>query len=156
MRNVLWAASIIVLFFSCSQEQKTDTLVHVSEINVENTPAAIASIKFVEEEYDFGIIDEGDIVSHTFNFTNDGEVDLLITDAKASCGCTVPQYPRKPIAPGEQGKINVRFDSSHKPGMQRKTISIFANIEYHTVVLKIKSQVISRLKKGLGPLKETI
>ena len=85
------------------------------------------AMKFEEAEYDFGQIKDGEVVAHVFEFKNTGEAPLLITDARASCGCTVPEYPKEPIAPGESGRITVKFDSKGKVGMQRKTVTIVAN-----------------------------
>ena len=62
-------------------------------------------IDFVETEHDFGIIKQGERVSHTFIFTNNGNSDLILNNVSASCGCTVPEYDKNPIAPGKDGKI---------------------------------------------------
>ena len=83
--------------------------------------------RFRKEEHDFGAIDQGEKLSYTFSFVNKGEAPLLINEATASCGCTVPRYPRKPIAPGEKGEIEVIFDSSGKTGNFRKTVTLKAN-----------------------------
>lgn len=87
----------------------------------------VAKISFEENFYDFGTVDEGDIVTHTFHFKNTGKVSLIINDAKSSCGCTIPTWSKKPIAPGKKGKIDVKFDTKSKPGRQSKPVSIFAN-----------------------------
>ena len=78
--------------------------------------------------HDFGTINEGDKVTTVFNFTNTGNEDLIIVDARGSCGCTVPQYPKNTaIAPGATGEITVSFDSSNKPGNQQKSVTLSAN-----------------------------
>src|SRR5436190_23033204 len=79
--------------------------------------AASAEIKFEEEAYDFGTIKEGEKISHEFKFKNTGKSDLLITSATASCGCTVPEWPKDPIPPGGNGVIKVSFNSEGKGGM---------------------------------------
>lgn len=75
---------------------------------------------FQEEEFDFGLIQEGEVVTHDFKFTNTGEVPLVISAANGSCGCTVPEYPRTPIAPGAEAVIHVSFDSNKRGESKRR------------------------------------
>ncbi|PZO30970.1 MAG: hypothetical protein DCF13_01945 [Flavobacteriaceae bacterium] len=99
-------------------------------------------ITFKETEFDFGDIEQGDKVEHTFEFTNTGEANLIIADAKASCGCTVPEYPKNEyIKPGDTGKIKVTFDSARKVGKTSKTITIICNTEKGTELLTIKTTI---------------
>ena len=92
--------------------------------------------------HDFGTINEGDKVTTVFNFTNTGNEDLIIVDARGRCGCTVPQYPKNTaIAPGATGEITVSFDSSNKPGNQQKSVTLSANTASGREMLRIKSQV---------------
>ncbi len=95
-----------------------------------NTPTDtvnVAKITFEETEFDFGDVDEGAIVEHVFRFKNTGKVPLLISDARSTCGCTVPLWPKEPIAPGQSGEINVKFDTKGKSKMQKKPVTIIAN-----------------------------
>ena len=97
---------------------------------------------FDKTVHDFGTINEGDKVTTVFSFTNTGSEDLIIVDARGSCGCTVPQYPKNtPIAPGETGEITVSFDSNNKPGNQQKSVTLSANTASGREMLRIKSQV---------------
>jgi len=97
---------------------------------------------FDKTSHDFGTINEGDKVTTTFGFTNTGDADLIIVDARGSCGCTVPEYPKnKAIAPGETGSIVVSFDSSNKPGIQQKSVTLSANTASGREMLRIKSSV---------------
>lgn len=96
---------------------------------------------FEKEEHDFGTIKEGDVVNHIFKFTNTGEAPLVIQSATATCGCTVPSYPKEPIPVGGKGEIEVRFDSSNKSGAQNKTITITANTNPKINKVKIKTVV---------------
>jgi len=97
---------------------------------------------FDKQSHDFGNINEGDIVTTTFSFTNTGKGDLIIVDARGSCGCTVPQYPKnQPIAPGGSGEIVVSFDSNNKPNLQQKAVTISANTESGREMLRIKAMV---------------
>ena len=102
---------------------------------------AFPKFTFEQEEHNFGQIRDGDIVSHTFRFTNTGEAPLIISKATAACGCTVPQWPKQPIPAGESGEIQVQFDSSNKPGMQNKVVTITANTESKVKKLLIRAQV---------------
>lgn len=100
--------------------------------------------KFESEEHDFGIIEEGTVVTHEFVFTNSGKAPLVITNAQGSCGCTVPEYPRDPVMPGQKGVIKVSFDSSNRAGRQDKTVTLTANTIPNTKILKITSEVVSK------------
>ena len=97
--------------------------------------------QFEKEHHDFGAIKEGDVVEHVFNFTNDGDAPLIISNAQASCGCTIPEWPKEPIAIGKIGQIKVRFDSKGKPGNQNKTITLTANTWPNTKRISIRAQV---------------
>ena len=100
-----------------------------------------AKIEFTETEYDFGTIKDGEIVTHTFRFRNTGDVPLVIQNASASCGCTVPEKPEAPIAPGQTGEIKVRFDSSNKLGSTNKTVTVTANTDPAISFLMLKGVV---------------
>ena len=99
-------------------------------------------MSFDKTLHDFGTIQEGETVETVFTFTNSGKSDLIIVDARGSCGCTVPEYPKNtPIPPGESGKIRVSFDSSNKPNMQQKTVTISANTDSGRETIRIKALV---------------
>src|SRR5690606_19258403 len=85
-------------------------------------------IKFDHDYYEFPEgTQEGEIVPHSFKFTNTGNKELIIMDVKASCGCTVPSYSKDPIAPGKSGEINIEFNSQGKVGPNQKTITVVSN-----------------------------
>ncbi|MBJ7429095.1 MAG: DUF1573 domain-containing protein [Bacteroidia bacterium] len=98
-------------------------------------------ITFEKNIYDFGTIKEGDLVNYKFKFTNTGKNPLLITNASASCGCTVPNWPKEPIAPGKSGEIDVTFNSEGKPNHAEKTVTIVANTTPTNTMLLIKGEV---------------
>ncbi len=108
-----------------------------SIVSVEKTTA----VAFAKTTHEFGAITEGDVVEHTFEFTNTGNNPLVIIDAKTTCGCTVPKKPEAPILPGETGEIQVRFNSQGKTGMNNKTVTITTNTEPATTRLFIKANV---------------
>jgi hypothetical protein len=103
-------------------------------------------IKFDKTEHDFGVINEGDVVETVFTFTNSGKSELIITSAKGSCGCTVPEWPKEPIMPGEDGQIKVKFNSDQKPNLQQKQITLVTNTDEGKEILKIKAQVTPKSK----------
>ena len=109
--------------------------------NVGNENPNQASFKFSEEEYSYGTIKQGDVVKHDFEFTNTGKEPLIISQANGSCGCTVPEWPKEPIAPGAKGVIKVTFNSAGKQGMQDKTVTLQSNAKQNPMVLHIKGNV---------------
>jgi hypothetical protein len=105
---------------------------------------ATAVIVFKEYEHHFGTVKEGDKLSYTFSFDNKGTGSLVILDAITTCGCTVPKYDRKPIPSGKGGKLEVKFDTSGRDGMQTKTITVRSNATVPAVILKITADVVKK------------
>lgn len=104
-----------------------------------------AKIEFSEKSYDFGVIKEADgRVSHEFEFTNTGDAHLIIIEATATCGCTRPEYPKNPIAPGKKGKIKVTYNPAGRPGAIDRTITVKTNGNPKKVRLKLKGNVIPK------------
>lgn len=99
------------------------------------------TITFEENNWDFGTIDEGDVVTHNFVFTNTGTEPLILDRCKGSCGCTVPKCPKEPIAPGATGMIEVKFSSKGKKNSQTKTVTINANTIPEQTRITISAQV---------------
>lgn len=121
--------------FGCDNRQQAETSKAVAS---EKMP----KITFAEKGiYDFGALTEGDTVEHTFAFTNTGEFPLIINNITASCGCTTPEWPREPVAPGTKSTIRVRFNSRGKVGQQNKTITVFANTDPSMTDLQFKALV---------------
>lgn len=99
-------------------------------------------MKFKNMEHDFGRMKEGEKKEYDFEFTNTGKEDLVIEDCKGSCGCTVPEWPKDPIKPGQTAAIKVKFDSTKKEKDQEKSVTITANTEPDLkTVIKIKAYV---------------
>ena len=99
------------------------------------------TLDFKDTLHDFGLIHEGEVTEYDFAFTNNGKSPLLITAATGSCGCTVPEYPKDPIAPGKSGVMIVKFNSQGKKGHQEKSVTIHANTLRNIHMLYIKSEV---------------
>jgi len=100
-------------------------------------------ITFRATEYDFGRVAEGAIVTHSFSFTNTGSVPLIISNASASCGCTVPTWPHGAIAPGDTGNIYVEFNTKNKNGDQNKNITIASNANPSITIVSLKGFVLN-------------
>lgn len=97
-------------------------------------------------EFDFGVINEGDKVEHIFKFKNLGKTDLLVVNAQASCGCTVPEWTKQPIKPGDFGEVKIIFNSTGKPGEQRKAVTLTTNTESGREVINFKANVTPKAK----------
>jgi outer membrane biosynthesis protein TonB len=105
----------------------------------------ITSMQFEKLEYDYGTVKAGEKVKYSYKFKNTGKEPLIISNAKGSCGCTVPDWPREPIAPGKTGEIKVEFDSTGKGtdegSPQSKRVTIDANTDPVQTYLTIKGIV---------------
>jgi len=141
---VLFFIAVLTMTFTSCKKDAAD------KVKAENVEAASArdaqevfypTLDFNEKTHDFGTINEGDVVEHTFTFTNNGKAPLVITSARGSCGCTVPTWTKEPVAPGETGEMLVKFNSRGKPNTQNKTVTIKANTETGTERLQIKALV---------------
>ncbi len=109
-----------------------------------------ADIKFEEEKYDFGNVKEGELATHLFKFKNTGKEPLILTNVSASCGCTTPEWPKEPIAPGKSSTIDVRYDTN-RPGAFTKTVTLTSNEEGKTKVLTIKGMVKTKPQPESAP-----
>lgn len=137
MKKVILAASICLCFTAANAQttapSSTPTLVQENK----NAP----EMKFEVEEYNFGTIKQGEHVTYDFKFSNSGKEPLIISSAQGSCGCTVPQWPKEPVAKGASGVIHVEFNSTGKMGMQDKTVTISSNAKSGQKVLHLKGNV---------------
>ncbi len=170
--RILTFALATAVFASCENKttENTATAINTSEqtdlkagelVNNPNTAnaeeiktnGALPKMEFKTPEHDFGMIKPGDKVSHVFEFTNTGDAPLIISNASATCGCTVPEYPREPVAPGQGGKIKVTFDSQGKFGQQSKNVTITANTQPNINTLTIKGNIPGGPDNAMGPVK---
>ncbi|MBQ3689619.1 MAG: DUF1573 domain-containing protein [Bacteroidales bacterium] len=133
---IILAVFFSAAFFSCSSNNTAN-----------NSAAQIDTTTFPEIDFDtavfnFGKVLQGEQVSFTFKFKNTGKADLLIQKVETSCGCTVPEYDKKPVVPGGEGYIKVRFDSSGKEGSQYKTVKVISNCVDNIFDLVITGEVL--------------
>ena len=132
--------AVIFIFVSTTSCKKEEVIVPIK--------MKFAKIDFSKMVHDFGTIKEGDKVKTDFEFTNSGETDLIITQAFGSCGCTIPEYPKEPIKPGNKGTIEIFYDAHGKSGVQDVSVTIIANTYTGMETLTIKTTVTP--KKGVA------
>ena len=101
------------------------------------------AMAFDESVFNFGSVTEGEIITHTYSFKNTGSEPLIVSDARGTCGCTVPSKPTAPIAPGETGEITVRFDTRNKVGERQQKVTITANTDPAQTVISLDGTVVS-------------
>jgi len=145
MRKViLLLCSVLVLSVS-SQAQTTTPAKGAApapkpEAKAPNPNAA--KITFAEMSYDFGTVVEGPQITHDFKIKNDGKEPLILSNVRASCGCTVPTWPKEPILPGKESVISATYNTSGRPGHFNKTITIESNADGGNKVVTITGEVI--------------
>ena len=166
--NKIVTSSLLVLslvfFNSCkegnaSEKVKKENIVTAKKRDVEISKGS-AEIEFDITEYDFGTVNEGEIVEAKFMVTNSGKTDLVISNVQASCGCTVPVWPRTPIKPGDSAEVLANFNTAGKPNRQAKTLTLITNTARGREVLKLKGSVTPKvytdeeIRKRIKPLKK--
>ncbi len=138
MKKLFFLPLLLLSLSSCNQNSSSTG----AETALSTLDAAEAPVfSFEKESYNFGQITDGEKVVYDFKFTNTGKSPLIITNASATCGCTVPEYPTDPIKPGESGDIHVVFNSSGKSGLQDKVITLNANTTGGTYQLHLIGEV---------------
>ena len=155
MKKIIFSIALAIcasFIISCKQGNATSKIIKENVSNAEkrdneiNKGAPVA--EFDKEVFDFGTVTEGEVVETTFVITNNGKSDLIITNAKATCGCTVPVWPKEAIAPGKTGDIKVSFNTSGKPNKQSKSVTLYTNTEKGTEVVKITGMVTPKAKNS--------
>ena len=161
LQKLITLTAIVVILISCNNA--TDKINNTQNTNLEkvapktNTQeskntinaqiidnAGGAQFDFINDGgtvWDFGTIQQGDSPEFSFKFKNTGNEPMIISNAKGSCGCTVPKWPKEPIAPGATGEINVKFNSKGKKGSQNKTVTLTANTTPPTTKLRVTGQI---------------
>jgi hypothetical protein len=149
-----WLVAMVVLLFPACQltdySERQGDAPNPGDIRVpasgyaELDPEDMPAITFDSTTHNMGLIPQGTMVEKTFRFTNTGGSDLLITDVRGTCGCTVgKEWPRKPLKPGEAGEILVTFNSEGRSGKQEKTVSVVANTTPPTSILTLTGEVVA-------------
>ena len=138
--HILFALAIVT---SCSTDPSKKAKESKAEATEAATPTADGPVvTFDKLSHDFGTINEGDVVETVFTLTNTGTSDLIILNARGSCGCTVPDYPKdQPIAPGDSAEVTVKFDSNNKPNANNRSVTFTTNTEKGREVIQIRTFV---------------
>lgn len=140
MKRILFFLVLAMgLSFSLSAQEEAQTAVEV----------AGATMDFTETTLDYGTIEQGSDPYRFFDFTNSGNAPLVITNAKGSCGCTVPTYPKEPVPPGESSQIKVRYDTN-RVGPFTKRVTLTTNVGEEPIILTIKGKVEKKAEEPAG------
>lgn len=151
IKKIIFACAIVIAFSSCNNNVNKEEEITTDLINNPATAMTgsenleednLPFFEFVEKVKEFGKITQGESVTTDFRFRNVGKSNLIISSAQGSCGCTVPEWPKEPIEPGEDGVIKVTFNSEGKQGMQNKTVTLVANTIPNTIVIALKGEVL--------------
>ncbi len=136
MKQIIFLVATLFLSIQINAQDKVDP----------NTNPNAPKFAFTNEVMDYGEINKGDDGLRFFDFVNDGKEPLIISNVRSSCGCTVPEYPRTPIGPGESSQIKVKYNTN-RVGPFRKTITIYSNAVGGTKLLTVKGKVLSEKKE---------
>lgn len=145
---LLLAVGAMISFTACKEESATTKIADAPKTEMASTdasqssdPAAFPEISFDSEMHDFGTVTAGDVVTHEFTFTNTGDAPLKVMQARPSCGCTVPDWSKDPIAPGDKGSVTVEFNSTGTKGVQNKSVRLTTNTKKGNEVIRFKATV---------------
>ncbi len=153
MKNSLFLLLVIALSWtSCKNDSasvqeirgggpNSELIRNPATANMPTDTNHLARITFEQPEFDFGTVNEGAVVEHTFKFTNTGKVPLTILKCRSSCGCTVPEWPEEPIPPGGTGEIKAKFNTEGKTQEQKKSITVTANTYPNESKVMLKGMV---------------
>lgn len=158
MHKLIFILSLGVLLYSCDNnaskttntlpkaDSNVQTKLSVDDINNPRTPSTndlgeLGILTFTDTLHDFGTIKEGDVVTYDFEYTNTGKSGCIITEARASCGCTVPEFSQDIIKPGQKGAITVKFNSDGKKGENYKNVTVRSNANPGEQNIAIKAKV---------------
>ena len=158
MRKLIFFIPILFLFQNCTDDSGSDDR-RLEEVETGNESAIqkiirnpvtansptdtvnVAKMNFSIDTFYFGTVNEGDVINYQFEFENSGAMPLLIHDARSTCGCTIPKWPKAPIEPGNGGVINVEFNTENKEGYQHKPVTITANTYPNATVVHLVGEV---------------
>ena len=119
----------------------------VAQEEAESDTISFAQMKFENSSYNFGDLYQGEKVEHIFSFINIGNAPLILNNVLATCGCTAPEWEKKPLLPGDEGQVKIVFDSSSKIGRQNKVITIRSNAKSGDYRLRISAMVLPSKKE---------
>ncbi|MBL7703448.1 MAG: DUF1573 domain-containing protein [Ferruginibacter sp.] len=145
MKKYILFLSVSAVIVSCDARRK-DKIADDTETQRALALKDSTTVQIIDTAYDFKTVNEGEKVIYNYRFKNTGTKPLVIVEASASCGCTVPQKPEKPVLPGETGFIKVAFDSKGRPGEAHKTITVISNAKPEFPQLVLTGKVLAAEK----------
>ena len=140
MLRTIIISAVMLLLHSCDVRRQ-DKIAGNNALTQQVEIKDPTTVLIIDSAYDFGKITEGDIIEFNYRFKNTGSMPLVISNASASCGCTVPEKPEQPIKPGEIGFIKVKFNSEHRVGKAHKTVTVLSNAEPAFPELQLTGEV---------------
>ncbi len=146
MKQIFIIGSAILFLASCDVRRKDKVDVNnklTQQVEIKDP----TTVQAIDTTYDFGKVTDGEIVTYNYRFVNTGKKPLIVSNASATCGCTIPEKPEKPIEPGDTGFIKVKFDSNKRVGMAHKTITVSSNAEPAFPELLLKGEVLPKKEK---------
>jgi len=146
MKKIFIIAIIALSFTACRNANNSTAEVTAGDSSATSNiaPADAPVITFEREIYDFEKIKEGEKAEHEFKFKNTGKSPLIISNATATCGCTIPETPKEPILPGKEGVIKVVFNSEGKVGMQDKVVTVVSNANPNISTVHLVGEVLAK------------
>ena len=146
MKKILLFLLVSGIFISCDNRRK-DKLADDTAKQTEQALKETTMVQIIDSAYNFGKVTDGEKVEYSYRFKNVGTKPLVVIEAHASCGCTVPQKPEKPVLPGEMGFIKIVFDSKGRIGAAHKTITVTSNAKPEFPQLVITGDVVAKEQK---------
>ena len=148
MLKVLFTSGVAaLLFMSCDVRTKDKLNTTNKTESASDAVVPATTVQIIDSVYDFGKLAEGESVEFSYRFKNSGSNPLIVSNASASCGCTVPEKPEAPVKPGETGFIKVKFNSEGRPGTTHKTVAILSNASPAFPELVLKGEVTPKAKQ---------
>jgi hypothetical protein len=145
MKKIFILALTVCTFAACRNANTSSASTTSDTSKNAAVPAADAPVIVFERDiFDFGKIVQGESVQHEFKLKNTGKSPLIISNATATCGCTVPQVPGEPVLPGKEGVIKVVFNSEGKMGMQDKVITVTSNASEKVTTVHLVGEVLEK------------
>ena len=155
MKRIILLSTALILCGFINAQENHEGHNHANPIqSTEKTDVVDATIDFESRVVDYGVIEYNADGARKFVFTNNGTEPLVIKNAKGSCGCTVPTWPREPIAPGTTAEIGVKY-ATNRVGKFTKTITLTTNASKKPVILTVKGEVNPAPKEASAPERKT-
>ena len=146
MKKILLFLLVSTIFIGCDNRRK-DKLADDNAKQTEQALKETTMVQIIDSAYNFGKVTDGEKVEYSYRFKNVGTKPLVVIEAHASCGCTVPQKPEKPVLPGEMGFIKIVFDSKGRIGAAHKTITVTSNAKPEFPQLVLTGDVVAKEQK---------